>query len=235
MAAPKDPVTAVHQARRHIKRARSLLRALKPLAAGPVDRESGRLRAIAQALAPLRDAHAMEAAAETIGAARPALAEAAVAVDLPSLARALARQAKAIARLSAAGAPKDFLPRAVADFYGQARKAFRVYRDEPEAERLHDARKRIKDSLHLIEALGPLRPKGSHPRPRRLAVLGELLGELRDLDLLVRRSERSRPMPAAKQARIAARRRRLERQVDRAGRRAFGTRRRDVLVDWRRS
>ncbi|QCK85384.1 CHAD domain-containing protein [Phreatobacter aquaticus] len=235
MAAPKDPVTAVHQARRHIKRARSLLRALKPLAESKAGLENGRLRAVAHALAPLRDAHAMQIAAETIGAARPALPEAAVAVDLPSLARALARQAKSIAGLAAADAPKHFLARAVARFYGRARKAFRAYLAEPESERLHEARKRIKDCLHLVEALGVLRPKGSDPRPKRLAMLGDLLGELRDLDLLAARLGRAGKPSSAKRVRIDARRSRLERQISRAGARAFARPRRDILVDWRRS
>ncbi len=235
MAASRDPVKAVHGARRHIKRARSLLRALKPLAKVKVARENGRLRAVAQALGPLRDAHAMDIAAETIGAARPALPEAALAVDLPNLARALGRQAKSIAGLAAADAPKHFLPRAVARFYGRARKAFLAYMAEPETERLHEARKRIKDCLHLVEALRDLRPSGSDPRPRRLALLGDLLGELRDLDLLADQLERAEKAAPARRARIVARRKRLERQTARAGERAFATTRRDVLVAWRRA
>ncbi|KAF0123315.1 MAG: hypothetical protein FD152_3346, partial [Xanthobacteraceae bacterium] len=71
LVSEKDQVKAVHLARRHIKRARSLLRALRPLAKASVERENGFLRACAHTLAPLRDAHALEEAARAVGAAGP--------------------------------------------------------------------------------------------------------------------------------------------------------------------
>ncbi|MFX7140726.1 hypothetical protein ABTH88_22600, partial [Acinetobacter baumannii] len=75
-----------------------LLRALKPLAAEAVARENALLRAFAHALAPLRDAHALDEAAQAVGASGPVVTHGNT-LDLEALGRALQRQAKTIARL----------------------------------------------------------------------------------------------------------------------------------------
>lgn len=227
-----DHVKAVHQARRHIKRARSLLRALRPLARTEIARENALLRAFAHALAPLRDAHALDEAARAVGASGPAASQSGL-VDLTALGRALQRQGKVIVRLPLDRAPKRFLAKAVRRSYRAARKAFRAYEARPEAEPLHEARKRIKDCLHLVEALAPIRPKGAHPKPGKLDQLGELMGSIRDLDLLAQRLRRE-AAPSHKLERIAARHIRLERAAARAGAKAFAARPAAVERAWRR-
>lgn len=226
-------VEAVHLARRHIKRARSLLRALKPLARPGVERENGFLRAFAHTLAPLRDAHAMEAAARMVGASAFGPASAAP-VDLAALGRALQRQARIIARLAPADAPKHFLSSAVSRSYRKARRAWRAYAAAPGTEALHEARKRIKDCLHLVEALEDRRPAGAPPKPGRLDRLGELMGAMRDLDLLAGRLGRGEAA-RAKIGRIGARRIRLEREVIRTGDRTFAARPKKIAKAWRKS
>lgn len=226
-----DHVKAVHHARRHIKRARSLLRALKPLARVEVARENVLLRAFAHALAPLRDAHALDEAARAVGASGPAASQGG-AVDLTSLGRALQRQGKVIARLPLGRAPKRFLAKAVRHSYRAARQAFRTYEAGHQAEPLHEARKRIKDCLHLVEALAPVRPKGALPKPGKLDQLGELMGSIRDLDLLAQRLRRE-AAPSHKLDRIAARHVRLERAVTRAGAKAFAARPKAVQRAWK--
>ncbi|MCZ0738095.1 CHAD domain-containing protein [Phreatobacter sp. AB_2022a] len=235
IASEPDHVKAVHQARRHIKRARSLLRALRPLARTEIARENALLRAFAHALAPLRDAHALDEAARAVGASGangPAASQSGL-VDLAALGRALQRQGKAIVRLPLDRAPKRFLAKAVRRSYRAARKAFRAYEARPEAEPLHEARKRIKDCLHLVEALAPVRPKGAHPKPGKLDRLGELMGSIRDLDLLAQRLRRE-AAPGHKLARIGARHIRLERAVTRAGAKTFATRPAAVERAWKR-
>lgn len=226
-----DQVETVHLARRHIKRARSLLRALKPLAPAGVERENGFLRAFAHTLAPLRDADAMEAAARAVGAAAIGRANPA-AVDLAALGRALQRQARIIARLAPVDAPKHFLSRAVGRAYRRARRAWCRYADAPGSESLHEARKRIKDCLHLVEALDDRRPAGAEPKPGRLDRLGELMGAIRDLDLLAGRFGRGEAA-RAKLVRIEARRLRLEREVVRTADKAFARRPRRISAAWR--
>ncbi len=234
LATEADHVRAVHLARRHIKRARSLLRALRPLAKPAVERENGFLRAFAHTLAPLRDAHALEEAARTVGARGngPAGGER---IDLAALGRALERQARVIARLAPEDAPKHYLAKAVARAYRKAREAYRTYEATPhEEEPLHEARKRIKDCLHLVEALEEVRPRGSAPKPGKLDRLGELMGAIRDLDLLSRRIERNE-VGRAKLARIAARHGRLAREVTRVGAAVFDEKPSRVEAAWRRS
>jgi CHAD domain-containing protein len=233
IATQKDTVKAVHLARRHIKRARSLLRALKPLARAAVERENGFLRAFAHTLAPLRDAHALEEAARAVGAAGPGEGHA-TRVDLPALGRALQRQARVIARLAPVDAPKHYLARAVARSYARARKAYFAYEDHPATEPLHEARKRIKDCLHLIEALEDRRPRKAKPKAGKLDRIGELMGAIRDLDLLARRMDRSEH-GRAKLARIAARHIRLEREVQRTGDKAFAQKPKAIEKAWRRA
>lgn len=235
----KDHARAVHLARRHIKRARSLLRALRPLARRAVERENGFLRAFAHTLAPLRDAHALDEAARVVGAHGPQAGAGADAVDLAALGAALRRQARVIARLAPADAPKHYLAKAVARAYRKARIAFRDYEasqagKSPPEEPLHEARKRIKDCLHLVEALEELRPRGAHPKPARLDRLGELMGSIRDLGLLSRRIERS-VAGRAKLERIAARHVRLEREVTRLGAKSFEARPAAVEKVWRKA
>ncbi|MFN3855769.1 MAG: CHAD domain-containing protein [Phreatobacter sp.] len=232
IASGRDMVRAVHLARRHIKRTRSLLRALAPLSREAVARENGFLRAFSHQLAPLRDAHALEEAARQVGLAGHGAAAAGAGIDLPALGKALQKQARVIARLAPAEAPKHYLAMAVARAYRRARRAYARYRLDPAAEPLHEARKRIKDCLHLVEALDDRRPKGAPPKPRRLDELGELMGAIRDLDLLSQRLHR-RSGSQPKLMRIAARQARLERAVARAGEKAFRPRPSQVEKAWR--
>lgn len=234
IAMEKDQVKAVHLARRHIKRARSLLRALKPLARQAVERENGFLRAFAHTLAPLRDAHALEEAARAVGAAGPGAAQAGR-VDLPALGRALQRQARVIGRLAPADAPRHYLAKAVARAYGKARRAYLAYEANPSPEPLHEARKRIKDCLHLIEALEDLRPRKVRPKPGKLDRIGELMGAIRDLDLLARRMGGRGEAGRAKLVRIAARHARLEREVARHGDKVFAAKPKAVEKAWRKA
>lgn len=233
IASEKDHVKAVHLARRHIKRARSLLRALKPLAKPAVERENGFLRAFAHTLAPLRDAHALEEAARAVGATGPAESKAGR-VDLPALGRALQRQARVIGRLAPDDAPKHYLAKAVARAYRRARRAYFVYEADPAPEPLHEARKRIKDCLHLIDALDDIRPRKAGPKAAKLDRIGELMGAIRDLDLLASRMNRDE-VGRAKLVRIAARHLRLEREVARTGDKAFAPKPRAIEKAWRRA
>jgi CHAD domain-containing protein len=230
IASDKDHVKAVHMARRHIKRARSLLRALKPLAKPVVERENGFLRAFAHTLAPLRDAHALDEAARAVGASGPG-GQQGNGVDLAALGRALQRQARVISRVAPEDAPKHFLAKAVARAYGKARRAYRAYEDHPSAEPLHEARKRIKDCLHLIEALDERRPKKAGPKARKLDEVAELMGAIRDLDLLAHRLRA--PDAKTKLIRIAARQGRLEKAVARSGDNAFALKPKAVEKAWR--
>lgn len=230
LASEKDQVAAVHLARRHIKRARSLLRALRPLARQAVARENGFLRAFAHTLAPLRDAHALEEAARTVGARGPGAARG-DRVDLVALGAALQRQARVIGRLAPQDAPRHYLAKAVGRAYAKARRAYRAYETAPGEESLHEARKRIKDCLHLVEALHEVRPRGARPKAGKLDRLGELMGAIRDLELLSQRMAHD-DAGRAKRIRIAARHTRLAREVARTGDKTFAAKPSQVAKSW---
>ncbi|MGQ3357179.1 MAG: CHAD domain-containing protein, partial [Phreatobacter sp.] len=175
----------------------------------------------------------LEEAARSVGARGQGGARA-DRVDLAALGQALQKQARVIGRLAPKDAPRHYLAKAVARAYGKARKAFRAYEAEPAEEPLHDARKRIKDCLHLVEALEEVRPRGARPKAGKLDRLGELMGAIRDLDLLSRRLDASEA-GRAKKLRILARHTRLAREVARTGEKTFSDKPAAVEKSWRRA
>ncbi|MBK7404155.1 MAG: CHAD domain-containing protein [Phycisphaerales bacterium] len=199
-----DPVGAVHEARRHIRSLRALIRILRPLWG---EEESGAargaLRAAAALLSPHRDAHAQIAAldrlAEAIGVGgrsemewvRPVLAASLerstmALADQAGDARALLAGCAVRLRMADGGAerPRVDIARAVAKSAGRARKSFRKAREHPRPECVHDLRKRCKDIREQVRALVPVDPKplgrieGGYDR------VCTLLGETRDLEML---------------------------------------------------
>lgn len=225
------PAESVHRARKHIKRARSILRALRPLAPEAARRAGADLRVQAHALAPLRDIDAFETAAAAVGAAgRPKTSTGNI--DLTLIARALDRDRAAIAALPVAAAGRRFAREAVEHAYRQARRAVRANTEAPGEDTLHEARKRVKDCLHLVEAMGLSRPKGAPPKPGKLEALGETMGEIRDLDLVAADLVR-RGATIAKRQRLASRRKRLVKDAARLAEAAFRRKPKAVGRAWR--
>lgn len=198
---------AVHETRKAIKRVRTTLR-LSRQALGEENyvRENAELRSIAGRLAEVRDAHVLietlagveqrfedelpHAAIERLHARLHDDHERAIAqlVDDGDVA-IVTRQALEEARERAArwyfesdgfGAVAPGLRRV----YAGGRKRMRAAGEEPEAERLHDARKRVKDLWHAVQLLHPAHPKRMRRLARDAHELSGLLGDHHDLSVL---------------------------------------------------
>jgi CHAD domain-containing protein len=201
-----DPVDAIHDARKAIKKERSLLR-LAAAGLDPGDRktENAELRSIAHELGGSREADALVTALDDLaGRYTGQVPEQTVGVVHERLAaeRDVARGA-----LLASGMPDDVTERlrgmlarvddwhpahtgwpAIADglaqSYGRGRKAMRRARKRPSSERMHEWRKRSKDVWYHLRLLTPLSPGilgGAAKDAHRLA---DALGDVHDLALL---------------------------------------------------
>jgi CHAD domain-containing protein len=199
--------SAVHEARKSIKRARATLR----LARGAIgemtyEHENAAMQAIAGRLSGARDAHVLiqtldaieqrfaaelpPDATERLGARLHDEHERAVSAlvadgDVAVTTRAALEEARARTRdWSFASDGFAAVEPGLRRVYRRGRKRLRAAEEEPSAENLHDARKRVKDLWHAAELLQAAHPK----RMKRLAgdahELSSLLGDHHDLHVL---------------------------------------------------
>jgi CHAD domain-containing protein len=200
---------AIHEARKRIKRVRSLYRLVSAEVPRFAGRENARLRDIATSLATLRDAAALvETAgylmdhardtdeAEAIGRIVAALAArrdqiAASQPDLesmvPSTIGALKKAIKALDELTFKGGRRRHaraLARGWDDTIRNARKALAACEGKVSAEAFHTLRKRTQDyrAHHIL--LGPLWPAAMAAKYDVASGLIELLGRVYDLEIL---------------------------------------------------
>jgi CHAD domain-containing protein len=197
----------IHKARRRLKRARTILRALRPLAGETARRHGGRLGDIARSLSAARDADVMAGTAERLageaegadgaeGAALRHLAGAlaarakAVHAERPPVdaaAAALAEEAEAVGALSwgKRKGQADVLKAGLETTYRDGRKAFAIAAATTiDDECLHDWRKAVKHRWHLSKLAAPRTAAASPSIVTALDELGELLGEDHDLAVL---------------------------------------------------
>ncbi len=223
----QDPVVAVHEARKHLKKARALLRLVRPALGGKAyRRENDALRDAGLALSGTRDADVLVQTAE-------ALAEHA-AGQLPAdtfeqLGAALAAEA-ADGRAGEGGAPQlaavietlraaelrveawplgdtgwEQVLEGVARAYARGRDAFADARAEPTPELLHAWRKRAKDLWYHQRLLAPAWPGVLGAQAEEAHVLSELLGDDHDLAVLAARlADGAAPLTPAVDAERAA-------------------------------
>ncbi|HEX4805079.1 MAG TPA: CHAD domain-containing protein [Conexibacter sp.] len=204
-----DPVTAVHEARKHLKKTRALLRLARPALGGRAyRRENDALREIALALSATRDADVLvqtaaalaehaagRLPAETFEQLRAALA--AEAADGRGDGRAVPVFDALIAELRAAELRVESWPLDGADWadllagavraYARGRDAFAVARAEPTPESLHAWRKRAKDLWYQQRLLAPAWPGVLDAQAEEAHALTELLGDDHDLAVLAAR------------------------------------------------
>ncbi|MFP5362509.1 MAG: CHAD domain-containing protein [Thermoleophilia bacterium] len=198
---------AVHGARKSIKRVRAVLRLSRDaLAAQTYEHENATMRAIAGRLAGARDAQVLIETLQALeqrcdGELRPDMTERLRARLEDDHGRELAamsddgdlavttRQALEDARARTAqwSLQRDDLEAVepgLRRVYGRGRKRLRAARDEPTAENLHAARKRVKDLWHAAELLREAHPKRMKRLARDAHELSSLLGDHHDLSVL---------------------------------------------------
>jgi CHAD domain-containing protein len=207
-----DPVDAVHEVRKHLKKTRSLLRLARPALGDRAYRErNAQLRELGLALSGARDADVL---AQTVAQLAEHAAGRLPAVDFEQLRAALDEEAAAaraateaggarddvVARLRAAadqvgdwpldGAGWEELVAGAARAYGRGRDALAAAQEEPADERMHAWRKRVKDLWYHQRLLTPAWPLVLGAYADEAHALSELLGDDHDLALLRARIER---------------------------------------------
>jgi CHAD domain-containing protein len=204
--AAENPVGALHDARKALKKTRSILRlsrsGMKP---GQRRRENARLRSVAHQLGRAREADALLDALQTIDDRYAGqLPEATIMAVRQRLtherdqARAELQEsdipARAADELRAAGARVDewrlresgwaTLSRGLEREYRRGRRAMKRARQAPTPERMHAWRKRSKDLWYHVRLLQPLAPGTLGGQAKDAHRLADQLGDLHDLVLL---------------------------------------------------
>jgi CHAD domain-containing protein len=205
---------AIHEARKSVKKLRALLRFVRP-EIGPVyDAESARLRRVGGGLSRLRDAGAV---IETLDGLTERFQQDLGRTSLASIRRALAARKREAERRAGAGQVLNRMATALAALekrvgrwplpgdgfkplvqgiertYRRSRKAFERARRNPDAARLHEWRKRVKDHWYQMRLLGPFF-EGAGEHEKDLRNLQNLLGDDHNLTLLAEALS-SKPLP----------------------------------------
>jgi CHAD domain-containing protein len=216
----EDPVDSVHEIRKDLKKARSLLRLVRPgMPAKAYRRENRRLRDIGRSVAGVRDADVL---AETVDKLAERYAGRLPKRGFTTLRNALVKQARGSARLGdGAGLvaaleqaraqlpawPLDGCDRATLSAgavraYARGRAAMEAAAHDPSDERLHEWRKRVKDLWYHQRLL-----RDAWSAPLQAAAdeshrLSDLLGDDHDLAVLSERLAGSPPSAAVDMATI---------------------------------
>jgi CHAD domain-containing protein len=201
-----DPVEAVHDARKSLKKERSLLRMARgSLSASQRRRENAALRDAGRRLSLVRDADVM---IEALGKIADRYAGQFPSTSVEAI-RGRLEHDREVARLElmASGAPEagaEDLKSALARVggwrlkaggwkaigpglergYRDGRKAFAVARKEPTAENLHEWRKRAKDLWYHLRLLEEIAPHTVSAHAKDAHLLSDLLGDDHDLAVL---------------------------------------------------
>lgn len=252
---------AVHRARRHLKRARSLLRVFRPVIGDDYADRRDRLGEAADLLAPARDADAALTTARSLAArsdepdrmaalldrlAGEAEAAHRAGVDLGRVAGILRRAEADAAGLPRVAAGEKLLTAELVDAYRLGRRDWRDVGDGVVGRRrgealLHDWRKRVKHRWHLTLVIGPFGPATSRALAADLDRLAEWLGDEHDLALLsaglLDDPARAGGRKAAERILEAAlrRRRKLERRALELGQELYGAKTSRFEADLARS
>jgi CHAD domain-containing protein len=202
-----SPDTAIHEARRHLKFARALLRLAEPsLRRGEFRREDRRLRDAGRLLSPARDAtiltdavarlrpvesaraenEALDALAEKIAthAAQIRRREVERRHVLSKAARKVRKARRRAARWGGAIRGWSDLKRGLRKSYTQARNAFLAAQGCPSVARRHEWRQQSKHVRFQLELLRAVDPQAMGALIDQAKRLGDLLGEDHDLAVL---------------------------------------------------
>lgn len=243
-----DPVDAVHEARKHLKKARALLRLVRSaLGTKAYRQENGALRDAGLALSGTRDADVLvetvDELAERDAGRLPAdtfvqLREALAAEAVGARGGGLPERTAVLAALRAAATGVDDWPLDGADWndvlegivraYARGREAFAVARADPTSDHLHAWRKRAKDLWYHERLLRDVWPALLAAQAEEAHVLTELLGDDHDLAVLRERLDADAPLTPSVdadrpelRALVEERRAELQQSATRLGRRLY--------------
>jgi CHAD domain-containing protein len=197
---------AIHEARKHLKKARALVRLLRPALGKRIyRRENADLRCAAQRLSPIRDAHVLEETLRRLlhgsnsAQARAALGRMhrTISVELANVLadsntadlskRVVAdieRVAARVERASLRTVDRRSVRRGLERSYRRARRALTVAKADRTDENLHELRKRLKDVGYDLRLLRGDRGRTLKRLSDRVARLTDMLGDHHDLSML---------------------------------------------------
>lgn len=214
----EDPARAVHQARKHLKKARALLRLVRPALGRRAYRaENDALRDAAAQLSATRDADVLVATVDALAeravgrlpqsdfaALREALVAEAVAAhgggDAAEAAAAVAQELRAarerVEQWPLERAGWETIVAGCSRAYARGVEMRAAAEADPTVEHLHDWRKRVKDLWYHHRLLKQVWPPVAAAYGEEAHELSELLGDDHDLAVLRARLERGLPLPA---------------------------------------
>lgn len=200
---------AVHEARLHLKKARSLLRLARPAVEDRYAQENARLRDVAHQLSRQRDAQAIVEAADKLArhaeqewgcsddpltmlrALRDQLAGRQAAEDdgmldrrMPELTETLGAAAEDVERWASRADEDGTIVAGFASSYRRARRALRAVLRGPTAENLHEWRKESKYHRYQVRLFQDAWPELLEVQYEQLKRLSDLLGDDHDLVVL---------------------------------------------------
>jgi CHAD domain-containing protein len=203
-----DVGEAVHDARKRFKRLRALVRLGRDeLGTATYRRENTAFRDAGRGLAGARDAKVL---VETLDAVRDAFADELPDTAFAGLRARLVEEARAAhdrleddeealrAVLDALNSGRarvatwpldtqagyDALAPGFARIYRRGRRAYAAAAEDPDAEALHELRKRVKDLWHAAQIARPVAPKRMKKLARRASRLSDVIGDDHDLAVL---------------------------------------------------
>jgi hypothetical protein len=204
LAGKDDAATAIHDARRCLKRLRALLRLVRPGLAGTTyRREAERLAGIGRMLAGVRDRHVMQ---QTLGRlearfgtlpdgradhlrkllAQGRTAKGRAGQDARRQALSRLEQARRLFHGKAVGAIElEHVAEGLETTYRKARKAFRHAYQEPTDEAFHAFRKQVQQHWRHMSLVSRAWPEALSARASEARELSRLLGEDHDLAVLL--------------------------------------------------
>jgi CHAD domain-containing protein len=237
----RNRARAMHNTRKSLKRLRSLLRSLRVAFPGQIfRRENRRLAAAGRKIAPLRDVHVQLRALGKLPASNAAAKriqqnllrqQEACTRKIPALRRAVRQMLSASRETFAALAPgratPEDLTRGLQRVYKRGRAALKAARRNRTPENLHEWRKQAKTLGHGLDLIERLCSKKAGTMIQRTEQLCQALGDDHDLFLVLqvlRREDAARPARDYRRlARlISAKRRRLQKEGFKLGRKVFG-------------
>jgi CHAD domain-containing protein len=231
-----DPAEAIHEARKDIKKTRSLLRLVRPaLGADAYRRRNVALRDIGRGLSAQRDvdaiAETMDDLAERFAgqlpherfvAARERLAAAATtAPDLDAALAALRQAADDVASWPLERCDRSTLQKGMVRAYARGRTAMATAETDPSDQAFHDWRKRAKDLWYHSRLMSAAWPEVLKPQAKQAHALADLLGDDHDLAVLSARLTADGPEERELRSLVARRRGGLQAEALRLGRRLY--------------
>lgn len=201
-----DPTFAIHEARKGLKRCRTLLRLLRrALGRDEAQALGGKLRDLGRLLSPYRDRHMLSEAvarladktaaspfAEALGPVRSALSEQDLLQPIPEeilrtllpVLRSVAAVLETRLRELDEAELRSSLRAGLRRLFRRGRRAFRLAYREPTDAHFHEWRKRVKDVYYVGCLLHLSRPQKLAPWVDALDQLSDDLGDEHDLGIL---------------------------------------------------